>query len=130
MELIIIENAELTKIINEVNSLLDSSQIDKYKIIPKNIEFNYGQIEVWFGAITAIHTVVQIIQFGSNAVNQMVKKRELVYKKDHEIYEVSNVKESNNEYTISIEDRDIKISVTKIENSYSVKVENIDEFVS
>ncbi|MCO0598522.1 hypothetical protein NGI46_13880 [Peribacillus butanolivorans] len=129
MELIIINNVEVTKAIDEVNSLLSSSQKEKYKIIPKNIEYNFGGAELWFGAIAAIYTVIQVIEFGSKKVNQMIKNKELDYEKEQKKFEIKNVKENNNEYTINVEDREVQISITKNEKTYSIKIENIKEFL-
>jgi galactitol-specific phosphotransferase system IIB component len=127
MELIIIENVEFTKAIDELNSLLNSSQNEKYKIIPKNIEYNFGEVEVWYGAIAALYTVIQIIDLGSKKVNEMVKKRELKYKKKQEEMEVKDVKEHNNEYKITVEDKEVQITVTKNEKSYTFNIKNVKD---
>ena len=86
----------------------------KFRIIPKNIEYNFGEIEVWFGAITAIYTVVQIIEKGVNPVKLMTKNKQLKYKKNDRSFEVKNIEENVSGYTINIDDKKVEISIGKI----------------
>ncbi|WP_310831349.1 hypothetical protein [Paenibacillus pedocola] len=125
MELIVVENVEFTKAIDEVNNLFTSEQKEKYKIVPRNIEFNFGDLEIWFGAITAVYTVIQIVDLGGKKVNEMVKNRELKYEKDQETFEIKDVKQKNSDYFITVEDKEVKISVKKEDKAYSIKIDNV-----
>jgi hypothetical protein len=129
MDLLLIDNVELLGEIEEINNLLDTQQKEMFRIIPKNIEYNFGEIEVWFGAITALYTVVQIIERGVNPVKLLAKNKQLKYKKNDRVYEVKNVEENVSGYTINIDDKKVEISIDKGNGSYSIKIDNLNEVI-
>ncbi|WP_144469714.1 hypothetical protein [Bacillus thuringiensis] len=129
MELIIIDNKELAGKIDDITDLLTIEQKENFRIIPKTIEYNFGNIQLWFEAIAAAYTVIQIIEKGVDIISSIAKRRDLKYKNNDKYYEVNKIEETNKGYIIYVDNKEVQISVNKNNKSYMMKIENIEELI-
>lgn len=129
MELIIIDNKELAGKIDDITDLLTIEQKENFRIIPKTIEYNFGNIQLWFEAIAAAYTVIQIIEKGVDIISSIAKRRDLKYKNSDKYYEVNKIEETNKGYIIYVDNKEVQISVNKNNKSYMMKIENIEELI-